>query len=232
MQQWRVGALAAATGLTVRTLHHYEQAGLLAPSGRSEGNHRLYDAADVARLYRIRALRELGLSLAEIGPLLDGEAGGLGAVLRRHLARAEADLVRLTRQRDRLKRLSSRADQPVDTEDLLGLLGAMARLERHAARLRATGRAPRDAERRWRALGEALRAARDAGEGPEAPATAEIARQIQAQILLFTQGDPDARDALSVVRQIDPPEALAGWDADLFRFLEAALRALPAEEAG
>jgi hypothetical protein len=45
---WKVGALAKATGLTVRTLHHYDEIGLLAPSTQLAGGHRLYDADDVA----------------------------------------------------------------------------------------------------------------------------------------------------------------------------------------
>ena len=53
----RIGALAAATGLSVRALRHYDEIGLLAPSGRSEAGHRLYSTSDVERLYRIRLLR-------------------------------------------------------------------------------------------------------------------------------------------------------------------------------
>ncbi|QJW83354.1 MerR family transcriptional regulator [Ramlibacter terrae] len=53
----KVGELARSTGLTVRTLHHYDEIGLLKPSGRSESGYRLYAEADVARLHAIRALR-------------------------------------------------------------------------------------------------------------------------------------------------------------------------------
>lgn len=228
---WRVGELAAATGLTVRTLHHYEHAGLLAPRGRSEGNHRLYDEQDVQRLYRIRALRALGLSLAEIAPLLDGEAGRLGAVLREHLARAEAELEERRRQRDQLKRLCEARDQAISAEDLLSLLGAMARLEQHVARRRAARRDRGGLGPRWRALGEELRAALEAGEAPGSPVTAAVARRIREGILEFTAGDPAARDALALVRRIDPPAELAGWDPALFRYLEQALQALEAGPA-
>ncbi|MDY6871718.1 MAG: MerR family DNA-binding transcriptional regulator, partial [Actinomycetota bacterium] len=47
---WKVGELAGLTGLTVRALHHYDQIGLLVPSRRSLAGHRIYDAADAARL--------------------------------------------------------------------------------------------------------------------------------------------------------------------------------------
>ena len=88
----KVGELAAATGLTVRTLHHYEQIGLLAASARSAGGHRLYSADDVARLYRICLLRRLGFPLAEVGPALDDPAWNLRAALGRHLAELDARL--------------------------------------------------------------------------------------------------------------------------------------------
>lgn len=61
--RWKVGELAAETGLTVRTLHHWDELGLLTPSERTGAGYRLYSDADVRRLYRIVALRGLGLSL-------------------------------------------------------------------------------------------------------------------------------------------------------------------------
>jgi DNA-binding transcriptional MerR regulator len=67
---WKIGELARATGLTVRTLHHYDEIGLLAPGRRTYGGHRLYTADDVRRLYRVVALRALGLSLDEVAAWL------------------------------------------------------------------------------------------------------------------------------------------------------------------
>ncbi|MEU1685299.1 MerR family transcriptional regulator [Micromonospora sp. NPDC005707] len=64
---WRIGELRRRTGLTVRTLHHWDHVGLLRPSARTSSGHRLYDERDVGRLYRIVALRELGLPLETIG---------------------------------------------------------------------------------------------------------------------------------------------------------------------
>src|ERR1017187_4796542 len=68
---WKVGVLAQATGLTVRALHYYEQIGLLGPSQRSPAGHRLYDSADVARLYRISLLRRLAFPLDQITSVLN-----------------------------------------------------------------------------------------------------------------------------------------------------------------
>ncbi|HEY0700739.1 MAG TPA: MerR family transcriptional regulator, partial [Micromonospora sp.] len=88
----KVGELAAATGLTVRTLHHYEQIGLLTAARRSTGGHRLYSSDDVTRLYRICLLRRLGFPLAEIATTLDDPAWSLRAALGRHLASLDAQL--------------------------------------------------------------------------------------------------------------------------------------------
>jgi DNA-binding transcriptional MerR regulator len=58
---WSVGELASATGVTVRTLHHHDEIGLLAPSERTPAGHRRYSGEDLRRLYRIVVLRGLGL---------------------------------------------------------------------------------------------------------------------------------------------------------------------------
>lgn len=68
---WKVGELAQDTGLTVRTLHHYDRIGLLSPSRRSPAGHRLYAGADIVRLQQIMSLKYLGFSLDEIGALID-----------------------------------------------------------------------------------------------------------------------------------------------------------------
>jgi DNA-binding transcriptional MerR regulator len=71
---WRIGEVATATGLTIRALHHYDQIGLVVPSGRTPGGHRLYTSADLALLYQVTAMRQLGLSLDQVRPLLAGHA--------------------------------------------------------------------------------------------------------------------------------------------------------------
>ncbi|MFE3259882.1 MerR family transcriptional regulator [Nocardia sp. NPDC059091] len=67
---WRVGELARETGVTVRTLHHYDRLGLVTASSRTGGGHRCYGAADVRRLHRVIALRDFGFTLEEIAGVL------------------------------------------------------------------------------------------------------------------------------------------------------------------
>src|ERR1700761_6520120 len=92
--RWSVGELAAAAGVTVRTLHHYDRLGLLQPVERSGAGDRHYDRDGVERLYRILALRDLGFPLAEIGELLDADAGSLREATRARLEQTEAELAR------------------------------------------------------------------------------------------------------------------------------------------
>jgi DNA-binding transcriptional MerR regulator len=66
-----IGAVAERTGLSLRTLRHYDEVGLLRPSGRSEGGFRLYTEDDVERLLLIRRMKPLGFSLEEMADLLD-----------------------------------------------------------------------------------------------------------------------------------------------------------------
>ncbi len=68
-----VGETAAATGVTVRTLHHYDRIGLVRPAARSSAGYRLYSAADLERLQQVVAYRRLGLGLEDIAAALADE---------------------------------------------------------------------------------------------------------------------------------------------------------------
>jgi MerR family transcriptional regulator, thiopeptide resistance regulator len=68
---YSAGQVARFAGVTVRTLHHYDEIGLLRPSARTGAGHRRYDDADLDRLQQIRFYRELGFPLEEVAVLLD-----------------------------------------------------------------------------------------------------------------------------------------------------------------
>jgi DNA-binding transcriptional MerR regulator len=70
-----VGEVARLAGVTVRTLHHYDEIGLLRPGHRTAAGYRQYGTADLLRLQRILAYRELGFGLDEVARLVDGNAG-------------------------------------------------------------------------------------------------------------------------------------------------------------
>jgi DNA-binding transcriptional MerR regulator len=67
---WTVGETAQIAKVSVRTLHHYDEVGLLSPSARSEAGYRLYESPDLERLHQILLFRELGFSLDEIRSIM------------------------------------------------------------------------------------------------------------------------------------------------------------------
>ena len=108
MTTWTVGQVADLVGVTVRTLHHYDEIGLLTASERSRAGYRLYTDADLVRLQQVVVYRRLELPLEQIASLLDG---GDDAVT--HLRRQrEAVLTRL----DELKELVGAIDRALERE--------------------------------------------------------------------------------------------------------------------
>lgn len=92
MTEYAIRDLAAAAGVTSRTLRHYEQVGILAPSRIGANGYRFYGETEVATLYRILSLRELGMPLSAIRAVLD-DIADLGTVMSEHRKQ-------LVRQRD------------------------------------------------------------------------------------------------------------------------------------
>src|SRR5690606_40676868 len=88
-----IGAVAERTGLSLRTLRHWDEVGLVQPSGRSDGGFRLYTEDDVERILLVRRMKPLGFTLAEMGApreVADRIAGGAAdAAARSRLARSE-----------------------------------------------------------------------------------------------------------------------------------------------
>ncbi|WP_328564854.1 MerR family transcriptional regulator [Streptomyces coelicoflavus] len=101
----QIGEVAARTELSLRTIRHYEETGLVVPSARSQGGFRLYTEADVARLMVVRRMKPLGFTLDEMRDLLeatdrlDGGDGRLPADEREQLLERVRVFERAARQR-------------------------------------------------------------------------------------------------------------------------------------
>lgn len=95
MKELTVRQLAAISGVTVRTLHHYDEIGLLKPANVGANGYRYYGRAELLRLQRILFHRELGVPLNEIGALLELEGEDQVSVLLEHRRRLEAEGARL-----------------------------------------------------------------------------------------------------------------------------------------
>jgi MerR family transcriptional regulator, thiopeptide resistance regulator len=215
---WKIGELARIAGVTVRALHHYDSVGLLQPSERTHGGHRLYSAADVQRLYKLLALRRVGLPLEEIGPLLDSE-DGLRDSVRRHLARVEQQLGALEELRLRLTRLLDALDGDEDsTQHLLDALEAMTMFEKYYTpeqlqqleqRRQALGEdAIKAVEQEWKEIYAKLADLRERGVDPGAPEAQAVGDRAAELIEMFTGGDPGITESLRRMYQQEDPKKL------------------------
>ncbi|WP_431792055.1 MerR family transcriptional regulator [Microbacterium paraoxydans] len=108
-----IGELAERTGLSLRTIRHYDEIGLLKPSGRTDGGFRLYTQPDLERLLLIRRMKPLGFSLEDMVELLrimearatsSEEDSGVAETLSHYLADARE-------RREKLKDQLAKADE-------------------------------------------------------------------------------------------------------------------------
>lgn len=111
---YSVGQVAGLANVTVRTLHHYDDIGLLVPSGRSHAGHRRYSDADLDRLQQILFYRELGFPLEEIAALLDDRAGGK-ADPREHLRRQHG---LLTARIEKLQKMAAAVEHALEAHSM------------------------------------------------------------------------------------------------------------------
>ncbi len=130
---YQIGEVCQRTGLTQRALHYYDEIGLLVPSERLNGGQRLYSAADLERIGRIKNLKQLlGLSLSEIKRILDADEAR-----DRYLAAAETTSDPARRRKAVESALRVTEDQLQSVKDKVQQLGEFQRqLERHVRDLR------------------------------------------------------------------------------------------------
>jgi DNA-binding transcriptional MerR regulator len=139
---WRIGEVAERTGLTRRTLRHYDDLGLLVPSERSWSDYRLYTEDDLLRLLQIQNLKALGLSLAEIADALADPDLDATATLRSHLDHLEERIAAEQQLAERLRRLAGASERSWD--EVLDAIAATGRLTHSdpTVRLRTALQAP------------------------------------------------------------------------------------------
>lgn len=228
----KIGELARRTGLTVRALRHYDDIALLVPSERSSGGYRLYGRKDVARLYRIQALRRLDLPLADIQQLLDHDAGGLSEVVARQVAQLDEEILRASALRTHLlavQGLLQASEEPGIDDWLLALESMVAGAkyfsddEQRTLKTQRGGSADAMAPEREE-LSELLRSLVAAGTPPESPQAQALAQRWIALLLEEAGGDEGLLMKLYAMHWNEPSlHALTGVDRAGIRYISHAM---------
>jgi DNA-binding transcriptional MerR regulator len=240
----KVGELARRTGLTVRTLHHYDEIGLLRPSLHTAAGHRLYTADDIARLQQILSLRQLGFSLEEIAGCLGRGGFEPLEVIRLHVARLREQI---ELQRGLCERLEALADYfrpagEVSAEEFLETIEVMTMIENYYTpeqleklRKRSEEAAAagvdlaQQGQKDWAQLFTDLAALLEQGVDPADPRAQALGRRQQELIDAFTGGDKGIEQSLKRLwtEQGDKLSTQYGPDPKVREYLDRILAARP-----
>jgi DNA-binding transcriptional MerR regulator len=202
----KIGDLAKRTGVSIRTLHHYDEIGLLSPSHRSESGHRLYGREEVVRLQQVLSLRQIGFSLEQVRETLDRPDFDVRSVIELHLARLRQQIAT---QQDLCARLESIAARfpTASAEEFIQAIEVMTMFEKYysqeqldtlAKRREQLGEARmREVEQEWPRLMADVRAEMQRGTDPKDPRIQALATKWMELIHEFTGGDAGIQQSLS-----------------------------------
>jgi len=239
----KVGDLARRTGLSVRTLHHYDDIGLLRPHRRTPSGHRIYGMEEVRRLQQIASLRHLGLSLDEIGVCLERPEYSLGRVLELQVDRLQGEIARQKRLVGLLEDLRSRLDrnEGLTLEDVTATIEGTLHIEQYYTPQQMSALAQRAEEvgaegiqagaDAWAQLFEAFRDAMSRGVDPASDEVRSLALEAGELVRAFTGGDAGIETSLRHMYQEEGGVAVVnrsggGMDPELWRYYGSAMAAI------
>lgn len=227
----KIGELARLTGLTIRTLHHYDSIGLLSPSGRTQAGYRLYQHGDMDRLHRIMALRKFGLSLADIANALAGPDLPLSAIVARQIAMLDHQIAQASTLRVRLQGLQAQLGQGQAPElaEWLTTMELMTMYDKYfsAEELQQLPLLSDAAvEQEWKALVARVRALQGTGATPDDARAQALATEWMVKLVRDTGAHPGLFARLNNMHAQEPSmQHATSVDADLMRFILGAFNA-------
>ena len=204
--QLTVGRVAELADVSVRTLHHYDEIGLVRPSARTAAGYRAYSAADVERLREVLAYRRLGFGLREVADLVDDPSTDAVAHLRRlrglllvRRDRADAMVAAIDRELDARSK-----GMDVTPEEQLQMLGARL-YDAIGGAYTATRRTePRFAAQIWAALGDAQTVLNvGAGTGSYEPCDRDVTA-VEPSAVMRAQRPADAAPCVAAAAESLP----------------------------
>jgi len=208
---WKVGELAKLVGVSVRTLHHYDEFGLLTPSHRSDKGYRLYTPDDLVKLQLIKSLQQLGLSLEEIKRSLEQPNFSLLEVIPRHVQQLKEQIALQQTLSERLQLIAERLKnhQTVAPQEFIQLIYLTTMTDQYyspeqqefmkqrAAELGADR--IKEVEAEWPKLIAEAKAEMEKGTDPSDPVVQKLAARWMELVKEFTGGRPDMEKSVNNV---------------------------------
>ena len=235
MRAMQVGQVARHSGLTVRTLHHYDEIGLLSPSRRSGSGYRLYSGEDMARLTQILLLRRLNLSLAEIREILARPESTLEETLGQQIEHLKERIEFQTQLVERLEAIHSRLQKAdrVSIDQLTRLMEMMTMFDKYYTPeqmeyLKKRGEelgeeTIRQAETEWPQLMARMQEELAKGTDPASETVQALAKRWRELIEEFTGGDAGIEASMRNMYGQEPQlREQTGMDPGLMEFVARA----------
>jgi MerR family transcriptional regulator, thiopeptide resistance regulator len=228
----KVGELAKRTGLSIRTLHHYEEMGLLAPRERTQSGHRLYGETDVVQLQKVLALKQLGMSLEQIRNWLHAHPFEVVDAVRMQRKRVSRQIEMLTSVQRRLELIEHRMNgsETVSVDDILEALEAMAMFEKYYTqeqleqleqrRIELGEDTIKAVEMEWPELIAKVQDAMQRGVDPQSDEVKAYGKRWKELIEMFTGGDAGIAASLENMYAHEPGVSQRyGLNTDMFAYV-------------
>ena len=232
----KIGELAKQTGLSVRTLHYYDEIELLTPSHRTEIGHRLYSDQDIIRLQQIISLRQLGFSLKEIRECLEKPDFSLPQVINLHRARLREQMALSRTLIERLNAIARELEttQSVAVENLIQAMETITMSEHYYTpeQQAVLDARFREGEAEWQELLTQVQIEMNKGTDLNSPTVRRLARRWLWSMKSFIHGDEQIYESLVRMYQQEGATA-ASWgtlDAATFEYIMKAVSFLTLAE--
>lgn len=236
---WKVGELAKQTQLTIRTLHYYEEIGLLTPSCRTDSGHRVYSEDDIVRLQQILSLRQLGFALEEIQGCLQRKDFSPLKVVQMHLESLKKEMENQHRLYERLSSLASalRSTETVSVDEFLQTIEVIAMYEKYYTKEQLEELAQRKetlgeeqinkVQEEWPILIASVRKELDKGTDPMDPTVQKLAKRWKELVDMFTGGKPQMEASVGSLYKGEPKvQQQFGLDSAVFQYVSKAMAGL------
>jgi DNA-binding transcriptional MerR regulator len=225
----KIGELAKRSALTVRTLHHYDDIGLVCPSARSDAGYRLYHRDDIARLHQVQALRRFGMSLTDIGTFLASPDASLSTVVERQIDALNKQMAQAALLREQLVHLQHQlgAGEAPDLARWLTTLELMTMYDKHFSKAELaqlpffSGDSKRIAE--WDAIVARAKTMIANGAAAGSDLAGQLAMEWMVMLERDTGGHADLAARVNVMQTEEPAlRALNGIDDTVLDFVREA----------